>query len=190
MTGKEKLLVPQIILNDLKYLSIRQLYLNWFFTTGAEVANQLLDNVIKAYLQSIERRDLIKVIRKWGGNEAHNVVRMIELLIKEISLDFDLGAHKSVLDNLYKIYQLRYLDSLQEAYTVNTSIKDLDSIDYAYEYFRDKINISEQARAETIINKLFLSNQDMRWGEDKISLYGLFSRNNHRFVHPPHVPNQ
>ena len=181
MTDEEKQIVPQIILNDLKYLSVRQLYLNWFFPTGAEVANQLIDNITKIYLQSIKRKDLIRKIRKWGGNETHNVVRIIEMLIAELSIDFDLSTHKDVLGNLYKLYQNRYLDSLKKTGDAKTLLKDLDTIDYTYKYFRDKMNISKQARGETIINKLFLKNQDLPWGEDKISLYSLFYKANQHF---------
>lgn len=181
MTEDEKQIVPQVILNDLKYLSVRQLYLSWFFPTGAEVANQLIDNIIKVYLQSIKRQDLIQKIRKWGGNETHNVVRIIEILIIELSLNFDLNIHKNVLENLYKLYQNRYLDSLKKTGNSKTLLKDLNTIDYTYKYFRDKVNLSDQAREETIINKVFLKNKDLLWGEDKISLYNLFYRGNQYF---------
>jgi hypothetical protein len=181
MTEEEKQIIPQVILNDLKYLSVRQLYFNWFFPTGAEVANQLIDNTIKVYLQSIKRQDIINRIRKLRGNETHNVVRMINMLIAELSLDFDLATHEEVLDNLYKLYQNRYLDSIQKTGACKTLIGDLNTIDYTYEYFRNKIDISEKAKGETIINKLFAKNQDFPWGIDNISLMSLFCRNNKHF---------
>lgn len=181
MTEEEKQIVPQLILNDLKYLSVRQLYFNWFFSTGAETANQLIDNMVKLYLQSIKRQDLIGKIRKLGGNETHNVVKMINMLVAELSLDFDLNTHKDVLENLYKLYQNRYLDSLKKTGACRTFLKDLSTIDYAYKYFRGKINISDQAKEETIINRLFLKDQDLYWGSDNISLYSLFYRDNQYF---------
>lgn len=181
MTEEEKHIVPQLILNDLKYLSVRQLYLNWFFNTGAEVANQLIDNIIKLYLQSIKRTDLITKIRQWHGNETHNVVKIIEMIIAELTLDFDIKGHKDILENLYKLYQSRYLDSLKTTGNSQTFLKDLDTIDYTYKYFRDKLNLSAKAKEETIINKLFFKNQDLLWGADKISLYNLFYRNNNNF---------
>lgn len=181
MDKKEKQIIPQIILNDLKYLSVRQLYFSWFFSTGAEVANQLIDNVIKVYLQSIERQDLIKKIREWGGNETHNVVRIIKMLITELSLDFDLKVHRDILESLYKLYQNRYLDSLKKTGSCKTLLEDLNTIDYTYKYFRDKVNINDKAREETIINKLFYKNKDILWGIDNISLYDLFYKNNQSF---------
>lgn len=170
-----------MILNDLKYLSVRQLYTNWFFNTGAEVANQLIDSIIKVYLRSINREDLIKKIRGWRGNETHNIIRMIEMLVVELSLDFDLISHRDVLKNLYKLYQNRYLDSLKNTGECKTLFKDVEVIDYTYKYFRDRLELSDEARKETLINKLFLQNQDMQWGEDKISLYNLFYRDNQHF---------
>jgi len=183
MTPKEKQIVPQVILNDLKYLSVRHLYLNWFFNTGAEVANQLIDNIIKTYLKSIDREDLIREVRGWGGNESHNIVKIIEMLVAEISIDFDLKTHKDVLENLYKLYQNRYLDSLKNTGDCKTLLKDIDTIDYTYKYFRDKVNLSEKARKELLINKLFFQGKDLRWGEEKISLSNLFYRNNKHFKH-------
>ncbi|MBU0613336.1 hypothetical protein KKB10_04980 [Patescibacteria group bacterium] len=181
MTKKEKQIVPQIILNDLKYLSVRQLYISWFFNTGAEVANQLLDNIIKVYLQSTNHEDLIRKIRSWRGNETHNVVKMIDMLIAELSINFDLKNHKDVLENLYKLYQNRYLDSLRNTGECKTLLKDLNTIDYTYKYFRDRVKLSDKAKKETLINKLFLQNQDMKWGENKISLYNLFYEGNQHF---------
>jgi len=181
MTKKEKQIVPQIILNDLKYLSVRQLYISRFFNTGAEVANQLLDNIIKVYLQSTNHEDLIRKIRSWRGNETHNVVKMIDMLIAELSINFDLKNHKDVLENLYKLYQNRYLDSLRNTGECKTLLKDLNTIDYTYKYFRDRVKLSDKAKKETLINKLFLQNQDMKWGENKISLYNLFYEGNQHF---------
>lgn len=181
MTVKEKQIVPQVILNDLKYLSIRQLYLDWFFGTGAEVANQLIDNIIKTYLKSINREDLIKKIRSWRGNESHNILRIIEMLIDEISIDFDLKTHKDVLENLYKLYQNRYLDSLKNTSECKALLKDIDTIDYTYKYFRDKVNLSDEASKELLFNKLFFQGKDLKWGEEKISLNNLFYKNNKHF---------
>jgi len=181
MTKEEKLIVPQIILDDLKYLSVRQLYINWFFNTGAEVSNQLIDNIIKIYLQSINKKNLIKKIRSWRGNETHNIKKIIEMLITELSIDFDITTHKDVLENLYKLYQNRYIDSLKNTGECETILKDLNTIDYTYKYFRDKVSLSNQAKEETLINKLFLKKQDLPWGLEKISLYNLFYRNNQHF---------
>lgn len=181
MTPKEKEIVPQVIINDLKYLSVRRLYFDWFFNTGAEVANQLIDNIIKTYLKSIDREDLIKKIRSWGGNESHNILKIIEMLVAEISLDFDLNAHRDVLENLYKLYQNRYLDSVKITGNCKTLLKDIGTIDYTYKYFRDKINVNVEEKKEFLIDKLFLQGNDILWGEDKISLGNIFRRNNKYF---------
>ena len=181
MNEKEKQIVPQVILADLKYLSVRHLYFNWFFNTGAETANQLIDSIIKIYLKSIDREDLIKEIRGWRGNETHNTVRTIETLMKKINLDFDIKNHTAVMETIYKIYKNRYLDQFKKTGNCQTLLKDLDTIDYAYKYFRDKVQLSKKAKNEFLINKLFFNNQDMQWGVDEISLYNLFYRNNQRF---------
>lgn len=181
MIDEEKQIVPQIILNDLKYLSVRQLYFNWFFSVGSEVATQLIDNTTKVYLQSTKRTDLIEKIRNWRGNETHNIVRIIKMLIKELSLDFDFTVHRDILKNLYKGYQNRYLDAIGKVGTFQILLSDLNTIDYTYKYFRDKINISSQAMEETIINKLFLKKQDLFWGENNVSLYSLFYEKNNHF---------
>ena len=181
MNKKESNIICELILNDLKYLSIRMLFFNWFFTVGAETANQLLDNIIKLYLRTINRSDLIKEIMGWKGNESHNVPRIIELCINKLNLDFNFNEHKSTLENIYKTYQVRYLENLKKTGEIRGFLKDIHTIDYAYKYFRDKINISEEAKNETPINKIFLRGQDLLWGEDKISLFAIFTRNNQSF---------
>lgn len=181
MNKEESNIICELILNDFKYLSIRMLFFNWFFMVGAEVANQLLDNIIKLYLKSIKHSDIIKEIRGWRGNESHNVPRIIELCIKKLNLDFDLNNHKNVLDNIYKTYQVRYLEKLKETGEIRGFLKDIHAIDYTYKYFRDKINVSEEAKNETPINKIFLKKQDLLWGEDKISLFAIFTRDNQAF---------
>lgn len=181
MNEEEKNIVPQIILTDLKYLSVRQLYFNWFFNTGAETANHLLDSITKIYLKSIGRNDLISEIRSWRGNETHNIVRIINKLIKELNLDFDIRTHKPILENIFKLYKVRYLEELRDIGACHTMIKDLDTIDYAYKYFRDKTQLSDAAKNELLINKLFLNKNDILWGEDNISLHNLFGRGNKSF---------
>ncbi len=181
MNEEEKQIVPQIILADLKYLSVRQLYFNWFFNTGAEVANQLIDAIIKTYLASIRRKDLIKSIRDWRGDETHNTVRIIETLCAELNIDFDIENHKIILGNIYKLYQNRYLDRLENTGECQTLLKDLYTIDYTYKYFRDNTKLSAEAKNELLINKLFFDNKDMQWGEDKVSLRQIFYRNNQSF---------
>jgi len=165
----------------LNYISVRFLFFNWFFPAGAEVANQLLDNMIKLYLKSINRSDIIREIRRWGGNESHNVLRIIELCIKKLEINFNLNSHKSALSNIYKTYQVRYLENLKEIGEIRGFLKDIDTIDYAYKYFRDKINVSEKAKNETLINKIFLTGQDLLLGKDKISLLVILSRDNQAF---------
>lgn len=180
MTDEEKQIVPQIILNDLKYLSVRSLYLDWFFPTGAEVADQLIDNIIKIYLRSVQRQDLVTEIRNWRGNETHNIVRIIKLLVDKLSIDYQMDVHEDVLTNLYRIYRGRYFD-INNVEASKTLLKDLDTIDYTYKYFRDKVNISDKAMEETPINKIFLKNQDLAWGVGKISLSNIFYIGNKHF---------
>lgn len=182
MDKKESEIVCEMNLNDIKYLSVRFLYFNWFFHVGAEIANQLLDNIIKLYLKSINRTDLIKTIRRWRGNETHNTVKILEIIIAELRLDFDLNNHKDILDNIYKIYQNRYLDSLKQTGECKTILRDVCTIDYTYKYFRNKIQISHEAKNQTLINKLFFDGKDMLWGEDNISLFAIFERNNQAFL--------
>ena len=183
MVKKEKQIVMEIILNDLKYLSVRHLYIDWFFNSGAEAANQLIDSVIKIYLKSTNREDLIKKIRSWRGNETHNTVGIIEMIIDKLALDFEFEKHKNVLENIYKIYQNRYLDIdlLKNTGACETFLRDLDTIDYTYKYFRDKIEISDENKQEFLFNKLFFQGKDLKWGEDNISLYELFYRGNKHF---------
>jgi len=181
MTKEEKIIVPQIILNDLKYLSVRKLYFDWFFPSGAEIAIQLLDNTIKLFLRSVGRDDLVTQIRGWGGDESHNIVRMIEMLKEEELIQDCPGAeHKDVLHNLHKAYQLRYLDSLSRVGEMKTLLSDLNTIDYMYSYFRGCISIGPDARNETLINKV-LSGVDLPWGKDKIKLASILYENNMYF---------
>jgi len=181
MNKEESNKICELNLNDFKYLSVRFLYLNWFFPAGAEIANQLIDNTIKLYLKSINRQDLMKEIMNWRGNETHNIVRIIEkIVIRELNLDFDINQHRDILENIYKIYQNRYL-SLKKTGECKTFLKDIHTIDYAYKYFRDKIKVSVKGRDQTLINKIFLRKQDLLWGEDKISLFAVFSKNNQAF---------
>ncbi len=163
---EENIIVCEMILNDMKYLSARFLYFNWFFPVGAETANQLLDNTIKLYLKSINRLDLIEEIKSWHGNESHNVPRIIELCITKLNSDFNLNVHKTILEAIYKTYQVRYLENLKKTGEVRGSLKDIRTIDYSYKYFRDKIKVSEHGKNNTLVYKL-LTGIDMWWGEDK-----------------------
>jgi hypothetical protein len=181
MDKKESNIIAELILNDFKYLSVRFLYINWFFPSGAEIANQLMDNIIKLYLKSINRVDLINIIRGWHGNETHNTVKIIELVIRELKLDFDLNNNISILENIYKIYQNRYLDNLKNTGECRTLLKDINSIDYVYKYFRDRVKISEVGKKELLIDKIFLKGKDLLWGEDKTSLYDILKRGNKYF---------
>ena len=182
MNEKEKQIIPQVILTDLKYISVRHLYFNWFFNTGAEIANQLIDTIIKIYLKSIDKEDIVTEIRKWKGNETHNTVRIIEnLMMKKIIQDFDIKSHKVVIENIYKLYSNRYLDQLEKTGDCHTLLSDLDTIDYVYKYFRDRLQLSEEAKNNLLINKLFFNNENVLWGEDKVSLHNIFFRNNQRF---------
>ncbi len=181
MDKTESNIIAELILNDFKYLSVRFLYLNWFFPSGAEIANQLIDNIIKLYLRSINRVDLLNKIRSWHGNETHNTVKILELVIQDLKLDFDLNSSRNTLENIYKIYQNRYLDNCSKVGECKTLLNDVEVIDYTYEYFRNKIKISEDGRKELLINKLFLSGEDLLWGEDKISLNTIFRKNNDHF---------
>lgn len=178
---EESKIVCELNLDDLKYISVRLLYFNWFFNTGAETANQLIDNTIKLYLKSIKRFDLVSIILNWGGNESHNIVRIIELCIKELKLDFDFGNYKIALENIYKTYQVRYLENLEKTGEIRGFLKDIKAIDYSYKYFRDKICISEHGKINTLIYKL-LSENDLGWGEDKVSLRTILFRENNYFV--------
>jgi len=178
---EESRIVCELNLDDLKYLSTRFLYFNWFFNAGAETANQLLDNLIKLYLKSIRRDDLIDRIKKWGGNERHNIVRIIELCIGELALDFTLPGYRNTLENIYKTYQCRYLENLEKVGEAQGFLKDIEVIDYSYKYFRDRLNITEGGKVETLIYKL-LTESDMDWGQDRLSLRGILLRNNNYFM--------
>jgi hypothetical protein len=181
MDTKESKIVSELILNDLKYIAVRSLYFNWFFNSGSEIANQLLDSTIKLYLKSKGRLDLVKVIIRWGGNESHNVLKIINLCVKEFNLDFDFNEHREALDTIYKTYQVRYLDNLERIGEIRGFLKYISTVDYSYKYFRDKINISEHGRMNTLINKL-LSGSDLGWGEDNISLKAILLRENRYFT--------
>lgn len=182
MTDDEKKIVPQIILADLKYLSVRQLFFDWFFPSGAEIAVQLLDSTIKLYLRSIGREDLVKEIRSWGGDESHNLTRIIDKLRERgLARDFLIAEQRQTLTNLHKSYQLRYLDSLEKMGGTEVLLKDIIAIDYVYSYFRNLINISPDARKETFINKALLEKKDLPWGENKKSLAEILYRQNEYF---------
>ena len=184
MTEEEKKIVPQIIIADLKYLSVRKLYLDWFFPSGAEIAVQLLDSTIRLFLKSISREDLVKEIRSWGGDESHNPVRIIEELRKNsLAQDFSLTDYNDALTRLHKLYKLRYWDSLSDVGSTETTLGDLDSIDYTYAYFRRLINISANAKKETLIDKALSQGMDLSWGEEKNSLRKiLYTKNKHFLV--------
>ena len=181
--AKEKELFMELNLNDLKYLSVRFLFFNWFFNSGGEIATQLIDNVTKLYLKNINREDIINEIRSWKGNESHNIRRIIELLNSRLNLRFDINAHGTTLDEIYKLYLVRYIDKLKDIGKVNVYLKNLDTIDYTYKFFRDLIKkqVPADKKDEFMIDKIFLAGNDLNWGEDKISLNSIFKRNNKFF---------
>lgn len=177
-TPKENRIILELITDDLKYLSVRQLYYDWFFPSGAELANQLIDNVIKLYLKSISQNDLVETIKSWHGNESHNLIKIIELCIEKLGLDFDIKTHKTTLENIHKTYQIRYLDNLEKIGEVRGCLKDINTIDYCYKYFRDLIKISDRGRENTLIGKI-VANGGIMWGKDKsVDLGRILLRDN------------
>lgn len=90
-------------------------------------------------------------------------------------------SYKTVLENIYKIYQIRYLESLKNIGDCRTIMNDIHTIDYVYKYFRDKLQISEKYKDETLINKVLLAGKDLPWRTDKISLLKLFRLENRSF---------
>lgn len=163
---EENKIVLEVITDDMKYLSIRKLFYDWFFLSGLELANQLIDSIIKLYLKAINRDDLVAIIRGWGGNESHNIVKILELCIKELGLDFNIDIHRSVLETIFKAYRIRYLDQLGIIGEVKGGLQDINTIDYAYKYFRDLIRLSEKGRSNTLIDTV-LAKGNILWGEDK-----------------------
>jgi len=183
LNNEERSIVPEMILNDLKYISIRSLYWDWFFPSGAEIATQLINNATKIYLKSIKRNDLINVIKGWRKNETHNIVRMIDYLNSELNLGLSLSKNdRDVLDNLYKLYKARYIETMDKG-GAKTIMSDMHVIDATYSFFREKTksNLSEQARSELFIEKALMSGKDMVWGKDKKSLSLTLYRGNKSF---------
>ncbi|MFA6522613.1 MAG: hypothetical protein WCT24_03425 [Patescibacteria group bacterium] len=183
LKNEEKLIVPEMILNDLKYISVRSLYWDWFFPSGAEIATQLINNAIKIFLKSIKRYDLIKIIRGWGGNETHNIIRMVDYLNSELALGLLLSEHdREILDNLFKLYKARYIETMDRG-GAKTIMSDIHIIDAIYSFFREKTkaNLSDRAKNELFIEKGLSSRKDMTWGNDKNSLSLILYRENKSF---------
>ncbi len=172
-----------VMMNDLKYIVIRKLFIDYFFQIGAELAIQLIDSTIKLYLESISNNIVIQEIKKLKGNEKHNVVKIISIVLKNIKLDFDLNIATNDLDMLYKQYQLRYSDMLPGIVNKENAIAinyiTLTSIDYTYLFFRNLINFSDKLKKETPLLK-FMENKEFFWGSPgyQYKLYDILSWNN------------
>ena len=115
MNKEESNIVCELNLDDFKYLSVRFLFFNWFFPVGAEVANQLLDNIIKLYLKSG-----IHISR----SQARRVLSGLEKF-KIVVFDFDkvpmIG--QSFADEIFRVFQSKHPKIQIEAINMNEAVR-------------------------------------------------------------------
>ena len=108
---------------------------------------------------------------------------MIEYLKNNMDLELDLSEEEmQVLDNLFKLYKARYLESLDKD-GAGTIMKDVHVIDKVYAFFRNKSKetLGHDAVTELLIEKTLSHGKDMLWGSNKNSLSQILYLENESF---------
>ena len=67
-----------LIVTDYDYIATRHLMGAALFPSAAALAHVVLDRYIKMFFQATEQNNLILQVRKWRGNESHNVPKILE----------------------------------------------------------------------------------------------------------------
>ena len=127
----------QLFVNDLDYIAVRKLILDGFYGAAGNLANLVLDRYIKTFLWSVNREDVVKMIKGLRGNNSHDVLQMIKICEAEKLPILELNdEEKKQLKNIFQCYCFRYTDYMFEtkstaemrAYYVYT----IDKIAYFY----------------------------------------------------------
>lgn len=141
---------------DFDYISVRHLMAGYILSSAASLANITIDRYIKTYLWSIGRNDLVETIRKWGGNESHNILRIIDFCKKELQLPLELSdEERKILDNLYKVYCFRYIDYMfKNGGMAEIGMPYMYTIDKMCHFFRSKIVLQPPHLGQTMIDLL------------------------------------
>jgi len=145
---------------DFDYISTRHLLAGSLFPSAASLANITMDRYIKTYLWSIERNDLVERIKGWGGNESHNVFRMVNLYEEEFNDSLNLSEQeKNTLKDIYMCYCFRYIDVMYIKKGMCKIFKNyMYTIDKVCHFFREKIKLIPPHQGNTIIDILFENN--------------------------------
>jgi len=130
-------------ITDFDYISVRHLLAGSLFPSAASLAVITIDRYIKTYFWSIKREDLVQKIKKWGGNESHNILKMISLYEKEFNTSLNLSdEEKNKLKDMYKCYCFRYIDVMYIEKGLCKMFKNyMYTIDKICHFYRNKIQL-------------------------------------------------
>ncbi len=160
---------------DFNYLAVRLLYFSCLFVPANHLATHLIDAILKLYLKSISRSDLIKEIKGWGL-DSHNTFKIFnKIFIKKLNFtkaELNLSEIAPMLKNMFQLYKLRYFNQdILAQQNISGELADIHKIDNIYKLFRDKIkqHIDLKIRDELIIEKflkLKSENKNFPFGEE------------------------
>ncbi|NQU87598.1 MAG: hypothetical protein HQ541_17740 [Mariniphaga sp.] len=131
----------QLYVNDLDYIAVRKLILDGFFSTAGSLANLVLDRYIKTFLWSIDREDVVKMIKGLGGNDSHDVLQMIEKCKEEGLSVPDLNSEEEKqLKNIHQCYCFRYIDYMFKTKS-NAEMRDnyIHTVDKVAHFYRTRV---------------------------------------------------
>lgn len=170
---------------DFDYISTRHLLAGSLFPSAASLANITMDRYIKTYFWSVDRDDLVNKIKKWGGNESHNVFKMIKLYETEFNDSLNLDSkEKDKLKDIYLCYCFRYIDAM---YTTKEMCKILKNymytIDKICHFFRNKIQLIPPHQGNTLVDILLENNSTKlaALNTGNVNLREVFLVDNHYF---------
>jgi hypothetical protein len=159
--GKSQEIHWELMNLDFNYLAVRLLYFSYLFVPANHLATHLIDAILKLYLKSISRSDLIKKIKGWGL-DSHNTLKILnEIFIEELGFtktELNLSKITTMLENMFQLYRLRYFDqNVLAQKNIKGDLADIHNIDNIYKLFRDKIRqkINSKIKNELIIEKFF-----------------------------------
>lgn len=186
MTNKlsEKIFLS-LWVTDFDYISVRHLLAGSLFPSSASLANISIDRYIKTYFWSVNRDDLVDKIKKWGGNESHNIFRMVELYQIEFKDSLKLNdKEKDELKDIYMCYCFRYIDVMYTKKGICKIFKSyMYTIDKICYFFRNKIQLISPHKGNTLIDILLENNPAKlaALNTGNANLRELFLSDNHYF---------
>ena|SRR3989338_1630304 len=158
---KETKVRMQVVSADSDYVASRLLFMVGILPSAGRLANHVIESYAKAFLWSISRGDIVKMIRDWRGNPTHDSNKILQLICKEnllVGLDAIVSKHGNVMENFHAAYCMRYMDIFEKEVTsklcADLGVIDVGTLDEVVSVLRKAIVLQEPSWIETPLTKI------------------------------------